>query len=171
MKRADKENKVGNYSDALESASFAILTEFGKTPVVAVEKLRLQLEEIGCKAVVMKNTLARIVFERQGLEEITEYLVGPTMMFYGDTEVAPAAKLVQKLGKERTAFKVKAILFDGKVYSKEDFSTFTSMPTTQELRGMLVRVMLAPLGQFVRVINTPQRVAGVIQAYAAKRSG
>jgi large subunit ribosomal protein L10 len=171
MKRTEKETKVQTYGDALETASFAILTEFGKTPVVAVEKLRLQLEEIGCKAVVMKNTLARIVFERQGFEEVTEYLVGPTMMFYGTDEIAPVAKLVQKLGRERSAFKVKAILFDGKVYGGAEFSTFTSMPTTQELRGSLVGVMLAPIVQFVRVLNAPQRIACVLKAYADKRGG
>jgi len=171
MKKTEKESKVEGYGEALETASFAILTEFGKTPVVEIEKLRQRLEEIGCKAVVMKNTLARIVFERQGLEEITEYLVGPTMMFYGTTEIAPAAKLVQKLGKDRSAFKVKAILFDGKIYDKADFSTFTSMPTMHELRGLLVGVMLAPIAQFVRVLNAPQRMASLLKAYAVKRGG
>lgn len=169
MKKSEKEQKVSNYGEALETASFAILTEFGKTPVAAVEQLRQQLDDIGCKTVVMKNTLARIVFERQGIEEITEYLVGPTMMFYGDSEIAPAAKLVQKLSKDRKAFQVKAILFDGKVYSKDDFSTFTSMPTTQELRGSLAGILLAPIAQFARVLNTPQRLATVLKAYADKR--
>jgi large subunit ribosomal protein L10 len=169
MKRSEKEQKVENYGEALETASFAILTEFGKTSVVKVEKLRQQLAEINCSAMVMKNTLARIVFERQGIEEITEHLVGPTMMFYGGDEIAPAAKLVQKLGKEHSAFKVKAILFDGKIYRKDEFSTFTSMPTMHELRGKFVGILMAPATQFVRVINTPQRIASLIKAYADKR--
>jgi len=150
-------------------ARFAILTEFGKTSVVKVERIRQQLADINCSAVVMKNTLARIVFERQGIEEVTEHLVGPTMMFYGTDEIAPAARLVQKLGKEQSAFKVKAILFDGKIYAKEEFSTFTSMPTMHELRGMFVRVLMAPATKFVRVLSVPQRIVTLLQAFADKR--
>ena len=169
MNKAEKAQKIKNYEAAVEAADFAILTEFGKTPVTEVEQIRAQLHAADCNAVVMKNTLARIVFERQEIEEITEYLVGPTMMFYGKEEIAPTAKLVQKLSKKHPAIKVKAIMFDGKVYSKDDFSTFTSMPTKLELRGSFARVILAPISQFVRVLNTPQRLVTVLKSYADQR--
>ena len=168
MNKAEKAQKIKNYEEAVETADFAILTEFGKTPVTEVEKIRGQLRNSECNAVVMKNTLARIVFERQEIEEITEYLVGPTMMFYGKEEIAPTAKFVQKLSKKHPAIKVKAIMFDGKIYGKEDFSTFTAMPTKLELRGSFASVILAPITLFVRVVNTPQRLVNVLKSYADK---
>jgi len=169
MNRKEKKQKIDNYSAALENTGYAILTEFGNTPVGTVEELRRDLKGVGCRAVVMKNTLARIVFERQGVEEMTEHLVGPTMMFYGEEEVASAAKMIQKLGKTQKSIKVKAILFDGKVYAGKEFSTFTAMPTKQELRAKFAGVIQAPIAQFVRVINTPQRIATVLKAYADKQ--
>ncbi|MBN2082443.1 50S ribosomal protein L10 [bacterium] len=169
MNLKQKEQKIDNYAAALESAGYAIMTEFGKTKATTVEAFRRDLNAIGCQTIVMKNTLARIVFERHGVEEMTEYLVGPTMMFYGEEEIATAAKMVQKLGKAHKALKVKAILFDGKVYAGKDFASFTALPTKQEIRAKFAGVIKAPIAQFVRVINTPQRIATVLKAYADKR--
>lgn len=169
MNRAEKERKVQTYEGAVDEAGFAILTEHGKMPVQAVEELRRELAATGCRAVVMKNTLARIVFERRGVNEICEHLFGPTLLLYGQDDIAPAAKLLQKRRRQFPALEVKAILFDGKVYPREEFSVFTTMPTTQELRAKFAGLAIAPVTLFVRVLNAPQRFVTVLKSYADQR--
>lgn len=169
MERRDKELKIEAYEQTLDGAGFLLLTEHGKIPVSQVENMRRQYSELGCRCVVLKNTLARIVFERNGFEKICEYLVGPSFAIFGDEEIAPVAKLVQKHSKASPSFKVKAILFDGKAYSKDDFKTFTSMPTKHEIQGSIVGVFKAPIAGFVRVLNTPQRMVSILKAIADKR--
>ena len=171
MNREQKQQKIDTYDDALTGAGYAILSEHGKMSVGKVEDMRSKLRNLGCESIVLKNTLARIVFERHGLEEVSEHLVGPSILMYGVEEIAPAAKLIQKLSKANPTLKIKAVVFDGKVYESKDFKTFTDMPTKQEIRAQLVGVMKAPIAGFVRVINTPQRIATVLKAYADKRAG
>ncbi len=169
MNRAEKERKVAQYDEVVQEAGFAILAEHGSMSVPAVEHLRHELRAAGCKAVVMKNTLARIVFERHGLSEVCEHLMGPTVVLYGQDDIAPAAKLLQKHSRKFPALAVKAILFDGKVYPQEEFRTFTTMPSTEELRASFAGVILAPITQFVRILGVAQRMVSVLRNYADQR--
>jgi len=171
MNREQKQQKLDAYDKVVTDAGYAILTEHGKMEVGDVEDMRGKLRDQGCETMVIKNTLARIIFERHGLEEMSEHLIGPSILMYGEEEIAPAAKLIQKLSKANPALKIKAVLFDGKIYESKDFKTFSSMPTKQELRAKFVGVIKAPIANFVRVINTPQRIATVLKAYADKREG
>jgi large subunit ribosomal protein L10 len=170
MNREEKQTRIEKYSEVVERAGYAILTEHGKMSVGAVERMRHDMDSDGCQAIFLKNTLARIVFEREGVEEICEYLVGPSLLFYGAEDVSPVARIVQKLARKNPALKVKAVLFDGKVYPSEDFKSFLSLPGKQELRAKFAGVIQAPAVQFVRVLNSAQRLAGVIQAFADKQS-
>ncbi len=169
MKHEDKNARLGQYSEMLEGSTFAFLTEHGKVRVTQMEKLRDQFAEMGCSMLVVKNTLARIVFERKGIDEIAAYLDGPSLLLIGKEEVAPVAKALQKASRTNPTLKVKAIIFDGKVYPGSDFKTFQDMPTKNEIRAKLLSVFKAPIGGFVRVINTPQRMVSVLGQYADKR--
>jgi large subunit ribosomal protein L10 len=170
MDRKGKEAKVAQYDEAVRLAGYAIMLEYAKVGVVAFEQLRHDLEGLGAGVVVMKNTLARIVFERNGLEQVSEYLAGPTVLIYGREEVAPVAKLVEKFMRLHKEVKVKAIIFDGGIFGKEQFKSFVNLPTKDEARSKLLGVLMAPQGNFVRVINAGQRVASVLKAYVDKAS-
>jgi large subunit ribosomal protein L10 len=171
MNKKEKQAKVSHYEEVLNPAGYAILAEFDKIPVTKVELFRRELAEVGCNTLVLKNTLARIVFERKGMEEVCEYLVGTSVLFYGTEEIAPAAKLLQKLFRRFEKLNVKAIVFDKSVYPKEQFASFTSLPTKDEARARLLSVFKAPQSGFVTVINSTRRLVTVLGAYAQKQGG
>ena len=170
MRREDKNARLELYSGILEESNFAFLTEHGKVSVGDMENLRVQFKDLGCEMLVVKNTLARIVFERKGIDEISAYLEGPSLLVVGAEEVSPAAKALHKVARSHPSMKVKAIVFDGKVYPASDFKSFQDMPTKSELRSKLLSVFKAPISSFVRVVNAPQRMVSVIKQYADKQS-
>ena len=170
MRKEEKTARLDLYAEKLDGSAFAFLTEHGKVHVPKMEQLRVQFGELGCEVLVVKNTLARIVFERQGIDEVSTYLEGPSMLLIGKEEVAPVAKALNKAAKANPSLKVKAIIFDGKVYPASDFKSFQDMPTKDEIRAKLLSVFKAPISGFVHVINTPQRLVTVLSQYADKRS-
>jgi len=169
MRREQKNAKIQDYQAALDTASFAVLAEFSKLSVATMEHFRRDLTGLGYKALVMKNTLARIVFERQGLSQVCEYMVGPSVLVYGSGEASPAAKLLARFMRENPSVVVKAIVFDGGTYPRSEFTSFLTMPTRDELRAKLLRVMLAPLSNFARIIHPTQRLVTVLGSYGDKR--
>ncbi len=169
MNRKGKEQKVEQYEQAVGVASYAFLCEYNKISVADFEKARAEFREAGAGTVVMKNTLARIVFERHGLEQVAEYLAGPSLLVYGSEEIAPVAKLLEKtMRRFRGNLNVKAIIFDGSIFGKEQFKSFTTLPTKDEVRARLLGVLQAPLGNFLRVNSAAQRLVTVLNQYAEK---
>jgi len=171
MDKQQKTKRVEHYNEVIEGAGYAILAEFSKLDVATVMKFRRELMETGCSCIVLKNTLAKIAFENNQLQEICEFLVGPSMLFYGSEEIAPAAKIIAKYGKQFPGLKVKTILYDNTVFPKEQFVSFTNLPTRDEVRAALLRVIKAPQAQFVQVINAASRLVGVLRAFADKQAG
>ena len=171
MKRAEKAAKIEMYAEALSGATFAFLTEFGKLSVPDTDKFRTDMLALGCTTHVVKNTLARIVFERNGVEQIVEYLAGPSLLISGTGEVSAAAKALVKTARRIPSFKLKAIVYESQVYPADQIKNFTDMPTKEEIRSRLVGAFSAPISSFVRVLNGPQRIASVLKQYADKQAG
>jgi large subunit ribosomal protein L10 len=168
MNRQGKEQKVEQYDRTVGEATFAFLADFQQIPVVEMERLRGELSGMSAGIVIMKNTLAKIVFERHGLEEVSEYLAGPSMLVYGTGEVAPVAKHIDKFMRKYKEMKVKAIIFDGAISKGSQFKAFTTLPTKDEARAKFLGVLQAPLGNFLRVSNAAQRLVTVFNQYAEK---
>jgi large subunit ribosomal protein L10 len=170
MNRKDKEQKVEQYEEAVGVANYAFLCDYNKVSVADYEKMRTKFAEMGAGVVVMKNTLARIVFERHGLQEVAEYLAGPSVLIYGSgEEISPVAKHLEKTMRQlRNNISVKAVLYDGSIFPKEHFKSFTTLPTRDEVRAKLLGVLQAPLGNFLRVNTAAQRLVSVLQQYADK---
>lgn len=171
MNKQEKTAKLEKYEKTIAESGFQIITEFNKIPVPAMENFRKEISDLGGSVITLKNTLAKIAFERNGMEQVTEFLAGTSLMFAGEEEIAPLAKAIQSKGKEFRFLKVKAIVFDGKVYGAEQFSTFTSMPTKSEIRAKLLGVMKAPASNFVRILSPAGRMVTVLSQYAEKRAG
>jgi large subunit ribosomal protein L10 len=170
MNRKGKEQKVEQYDQAVGVANYAFLCEYVKISVADYEKMRAKFAEMGAGVVVLKNTLARIVFERHGLEEVAEYLAGPSMLVYGSgEEISPVAKQLEKsMRQHRANLTVKAVIYDGSIFPKEQFKSFTTLPTKDEVRAKLLGVLQAPMGNFLRVNSAAQRLATVLNQYAEK---
>lgn len=168
MLKAMKNEKITQYDQAIEDSTFAILVEYIKLNVGKIDALRATMAGLNCGVIVLKNTLAKIVFERHGMHQVCEYLAGPSMLIYGAGEISQVSKAVARFIRENPALQVKAIIFDGQPYPKAQFASFLTMPTKDEIRARLLSVLKAPLGQFVNVINAPQRLATVLKAYVDK---
>jgi len=172
MLRKQKEGVMERYASALGEAGFAILIDATSVNVRIMDEFRHQLAEKGAKAIQLKNTLARIVFERSGMEAVCEILVGPSLLVCGEEDVGAAAKLVRQYQKDfRDAIlPVKGIWFEGKLYPAEDFKIFAELPTKDEARSQLLRIIQEPARQIASVaMETYSRLARVLNEYSSKQ--
>jgi large subunit ribosomal protein L10 len=86
-----------------------------------------------------------------------------------------AAKVVTEFRKEKDHDKlqIKAGLIEGQVLDAKGVEeTLAKMPGKQELRGMLLATMQAPLADFVRLLNAPaQNLVYLLDAKHRKDAG
>ena len=169
MLRKQKEVKITKYEELARGTSYAILIDPTKVNIRLMSELRATLAEKGASMMLVKNALARIVFEREGMEKVCEILVGPSLMVFGGEEIGAAAKVIRQYQRDfRDAIlPVKGIWFDGRIYPSSDFRSFADMPGKNELRAKLLGTLKEPSRRLVSILSeTHGRLVRVINEHA-----
>jgi len=172
MRRKQKEGVMERYASAVAEAGFAILVDATSVNIRVMDEFRHQLAERGAKTIQLKNTLAKIVFERSGMEAVCEILVGPSLMICGAEDVGAAAKVIRQYQRDfrNAILPVKGIWFNGKLYPGEDFKTFAELPTKDEARSQLLGIIQEPARLVAALaMETYSRLARVLNEYASKQ--
>ena len=153
--RKDKLEKVEQLYSYLKDASlFVIVAYQSKKPSLSVNqitKLRKALGEFEGKMLVSKNTLMKIALEKLGITELSEYLKGPNAVILAYEKPIEVLKALFKFVKEtekETGVKlpeVKVGFFEGTLYDAAKLEDLSKLPSKEELLGMLVGTMKAPI--------------------------
>jgi large subunit ribosomal protein L10 len=142
----------------------------------ADNKLRLSLRKKNIRLQVVKNSLARRVFDDIGirLSQDSGYWTGSTVMAWGANSVAELSRtldaevqdLVKKNPKLKDAVRIKGAVSDGQAIG---FALALKMPTRTEAIARIISLTLAPACRLVGQIKTPAaRVAAQIKSLSEK---
>lgn len=134
MTKAQKESFVAELRERVETAEAVYLTDFTGLDVKAMTTLRRRIKNSGGEYLVVKNRLAKRALADAGAPDLSEHLVGPTGVVFGDEGVAEAAKAVADFAKEndnRPAFK--AGLLEGVVLDTAKIARIAELPSKEVL--------------------------------------
>lgn len=169
MERNQKEKVVATLKDRFDRMSSAVFLDFQGLNVEAVTKLRDEFRKSGVEYYVAKNTLVRqAIAQRPWAKTLAATLIGMTGIAWSFEDPSAAAKVVKAFRREKNneKLKIKGGLIDGQLLGSEAVeSQLATMPGKDELRGMLLATMQAPLQQFVQQLNAPlQNFAYLLKA-------
>lgn len=166
----DKKNQVvQEVSDLLNSSKMTVIATYKGTPVKAMQTLRRTGRDSGTTLKVVKN---RLVIQAMKQTEVlkdsdTSALTGMLLYaFNSEDEAAPAQTLANFAKTQPTIEFVGAFASDGTFISAEDVKAIASLPSKDQLRGMLVGTISAPLSGFVNVLSG--NVRGVLNVLNAR---
>ena len=168
----DKKNQIiTDISSLLESSKLTVVATYQGTPVKAMQTLRKQAKENGTKVQVFKNRLVMKAMSSIELTKDTDTDALKGMLLYAfnpEDEVAPAQVLADFAKTQPSIKFVGAITADGTFIGAEDVTALASLPSKEQLRGILVGTIAAPLSGFVNVLSGNLRgVLNVLNARAA----
>jgi large subunit ribosomal protein L10 len=161
-----KQAVVAEVSDALSSATTAILAEYRGLTVAQMTELRARARESNVFLRVIKNTLARRVVEGSQFECLKNHLVGP-VAFAASADPVSVAKVLKEFAKNNEHLVIKAGVMDGKAISLEEVTALASLPSRNELLAKLLGTMQAPIQKFVQTLN--EVPTSFVRALAAVR--
>ncbi len=166
----DKKNEViQEVTDLLGSSRMTVVAAYQGTPVKAMQALRRQARENGTSVKVVKNRL--VIKAIQGNDTLkdadTSELNGMLLYaFNSEDEVAPAQALANFAKTQPTVQFVGAYTADGVFIGADDVKALAALPSKDQLRGMLVGTIGAPLSGFVNVLSG--NVRGVLNVLNAR---
>ncbi|HHI69324.1 MAG TPA: 50S ribosomal protein L10 [Planctomycetes bacterium] len=120
--------------------------------------LRGRMEEKGTRFRVVKNRLARLALEKNGLGELGGYLQGQCAIIYGDEEETAIQ-----------AAKIAAAFMEGETIPPEKAQNLHTLPDKATLRAQLVGAIQGPMRGLAAVLAGPG--ASLARAINARAEG
>jgi len=154
VKRSDKNIFVQNLKDELKDSSSVIVAHYDGLSVSETDSLRKEMRDNGAKFKVTKNRLTKIALADTPYESIADLFVGPTAIAYSSDPVAPA-KVSVIFEKKLENFKIIGGSYDGKEIDKDKINFLASLPSLDQIRGILLGLLNAPAQKIASVVQEP----------------
>ena len=162
-----KKAVVAEVAEVAGSAHAAVAAEYRGLTVEQMTELRAKAREGGVFLKVAKNTLVRRAVEGTEFECLSEALSGPLLLAFSMEDPGAAARLVKDFTKSNDRLVAKLVAVGGQVYDVSEMDRLASLPTYDQAIAMLMGVMKAPIGKFVRTLAEPH--AKLVRTLAAVR--
>jgi large subunit ribosomal protein L10 len=101
---------------------------------------------------IIKNSVARFVFNNLGMKDLIKYLEGMNAIVYGDDPVILAKKLLAFIRKNKILV-IKCALVEGRLLESGPFSELSRIPTRDELLGIFSGLLSGLFSSLVATIN------------------
>ncbi len=155
-----KVEAIAAVKSTLETSPDYIFTDYRGMTVEQITTLRSQLRAKNCEFKVIKNNFARLAFEEMKIENVAEYLTGPTAIALSKEDSNEVAKIIFDFTKEAPTLNVKGAYIDSAVYDTAKIEEFSKLPGKKQLIAMIASTINAPV----------QKLAATLQAYVDKKS-
>ncbi|MFO0705014.1 MAG: 50S ribosomal protein L10 [Candidatus Andersenbacteria bacterium] len=169
-KQAKKE-LVADLVKEVSAKKEQVLVGYQGLTVKELEELRGVLRKANVSFMVIKNTLLQRVLQEakiEGLEPKT--FKKPLALVVGDDEVLPAKALVD-FAKAHKKLELVAGVIDHKAVGVDQLTSLAALPTRQDMLGIVVGTIAAPVSCFVRVLaGTPRALVYALSALAKSKS-
>lgn len=136
-----------------------IFADYRGLTVEQISSLRKQLREKECEFKVVKNNFARLAFEELKVENVAEYLTGPTAIALSKQDSNEAAKIMFDFAKDAPALVVKGASIANEIYDQAKIEAYSKLPGKTQLITMFACALNA----------TTQKFAATLQALVDKK--
>lgn len=137
-----------------------IFADYRGLTVEQITALRDKLRAKEAVLKVVKNNFARIAFEDMNVENVADYLKGPTVIAMANKDSNEVAKIMFDFADETPALVVKGGCIEKEIYDQAKITAYSKVPGRDTLYAMLMSAMNGPVRQ----------LAATIKAYADKKA-
>lgn len=170
MNKTEKAEVVSAYRGKFADAKIGVLAGYRGMSVAEMTQLRGKLREASVEFRVIKNNLAKIASEGTAMEPLKDHFEGPTAIALSYDDVTMPAKILSDAVKVYKHLDILTAAMDGALLDKSAIARIATLPSRDELLGMFLRVLQAPLSNFATVLTAPLRdLVGVLDAVKDKK--
>jgi large subunit ribosomal protein L10 len=167
LTREQKEQVLDQYKEWLEKSQAIVLVEYSGLSMKQFDGVRAKIRDTGGEFHVLKNTLARKVFEAHGMTIPDGYLQKSTAVVFAFKDAAATTKALTDVSKGIEAIKLKGGFLDKQALNPAQVKALADLPPLPVVRAQLLGVLQAPAGKLVRTLAEPARsLASVFRAYS-----
>jgi large subunit ribosomal protein L10 len=166
MLKADKERVIAELVERLRTSDTLILADYRGLSMKEIDGLRTELLKHGARFSVVKNTLTRRAAEAAGVEELKEFLEGPTAIaFVAEGDMIAVAKALSDTARRTRILDLKGAILQGRPVTADQVRDLAALPPTDVLRAQVIAAVVGPLNAIVGLFTAPIRdFVGIVDA-------
>lgn len=165
MSKLIKQMEMDALKQTFQDVRDMVILSASKVSCQADTQLRAALRKKNIRLRVVKNSLARRVFNEIGMT-VTKCWEGPTMLAWGSNSLAELSKELETLTKKNDKIKVKGAVSEGQ---EIDFKRALAMPTKPEAIGRVVALAMGPAARVLSQVLSPgAQLAGQIKTLSER---
>jgi large subunit ribosomal protein L10 len=171
VRKSEKAEIVGELTTAMRENAAVILSDYRGLTVKEMSELRRRLAALGVNVRVVKNTLLRRALseDQQGL---ADYLKGPMAATFVPGDFGPALREMTTFAKTHKQLAFKGGWIEARAFDGTQMTALADIPPREQLLGMLVSMLNAPLSQLVGTLQAvPRDLVLTLMSLAEKRGG
>jgi large subunit ribosomal protein L10 len=155
MSKYVKELMMDQLRSDLDGSRSVLILDLKGLDAIGEFQFRRDMRKKSIRVRALKNTLARRVFSEMGMDGLSKYLEGPSVLVWGGAGVAELAKEVSSQVKTLKKPEIKGGAVDGVVIGPGQVEDITKLPSREHLIGRVVSLALAPVQRIVALANAP----------------
>jgi large subunit ribosomal protein L10 len=155
MSKYVKELMMDQLRSDLNGSRSVLILDLKGLDAIAEHHFRRDMRKKAIRVRALKNTLARRVFSEMGMDGLSKYLEGPSVLVWGGDGVAELAKEVSTQVKNLKKPEIKGGAVDGVVIGPNQVEDITKLPSREHLIGRVVSLALAPVQRVLALANAP----------------
>ena len=157
MKKSEKVEQVSQLAQRLGSAKAMIFAGYRGLKVAQMNELRSRLRKEQSQFKVIKNRLMRRVLKEKGIDELGQYVDGPTALATSEADPACVAKVLVEFIKDHQQLKIRGGFLEGAILSAADIGSLARLPSREVLLARALACMQAPATNFAGVLAAVPR--------------
>ena len=160
-----KQQLVNEVKEKIDRAKLMVVFDFTGIDANSMADFRKEIRKKDAEIKVIKNSILYRACNGTELYDKIDIFQGPSAVIFAYEDIVAAAKALKEFLKNNESAKVKAGLVEGVFATPEKIDELASLPSREELLAQLFATMMAPVTNFVRVLNAvPQKAVMVLNA-------
>lgn len=171
VSRKEKEATLASLTSDLKSARGVVFAEYRGMTVKKLENVRKNLRQENVKYQVVKVTLLKKALTALGINFDGLKYSGPLALAVSQEEETAPARILKGLIRENPQLVLSGGIFNNAIVGSDVVARLASLPSKQQLLGLLVSVLAGPARGLVTVLSGNTRnLLNVLNAIKDQRS-
>jgi large subunit ribosomal protein L10 len=157
MVQENKIKKVAEVHSRTKEAKSIVLVDYKGLNAEETHELRKRMFQANVDLFIEKNTLIKRVLNEMNINELDEFLVGPTALAVSkQDEVSPAkaiASYINEVTKDKPFPTIKVGYVDGHMMTGAKIHELAKLPTREILLAQVLAGFNGPIAAFARVLD------------------
>jgi large subunit ribosomal protein L10 len=151
--RSTKDSLLQGYKDVLSNCNGFIAVNIDKVNTLTVTKLKKELNSIGSKVLVVKNSVFKIALQDANTPIETQNFDGQTAVVTYTDDPAATAKAIKSVRGDSIMLQPRFAYVDKGYFNAEQASAFETIPSRNELLAKMLGSLNAPLTGFMNAVT------------------